>query len=38
MRALKLFVLGILTQAGTDFPTYDLANLRIMGTVRVDSE
>ena len=34
LRAFKLFVLGILTQAGTPFPTYDLKHLRIMGILQ----
>lgn len=34
MRALKLFVIGMLTQAGTSFPTYDLKHLRIMGILQ----
>jgi predicted acyltransferase len=33
-RAGKLFLLGILTQAGTPFPTYDLKHLRIMGILQ----
>ena len=33
-RSLKLFVLGMATQAGTDFPTYDLKYLRIMGILQ----
>lgn len=33
-RSLKLFVIGMLTQAGTDFPTYDLKHLRIMGILQ----
>lgn len=33
-RAIKLFTLGILTQAGTPFPTYDLKHLRIMGILQ----
>ncbi|CAM9203604.1 unnamed protein product [Ectocarpus fasciculatus] len=34
IRTVKLFVLGILTQAGTVFPTYDLKHLRIMGILQ----
>jgi hypothetical protein len=34
MRAAKLFLIGILTQAGTNFPTYDLKHLRIMGILQ----
>ncbi len=33
-RTFKLFVIGILTQAGTEFPTYDLKYLRIMGILQ----
>ena len=33
-RTFKLFVIGILTQAGTEFPTYDLKHLRIMGILQ----
>lgn len=33
-RSFKLFVLGMLTQAGTPFPTYDLQHLRIMGILQ----
>ena len=33
-RSIKLFVIGILTQAGTEFPTYDLQHLRIMGILQ----
>jgi hypothetical protein len=33
-RSLKLFVIGMATQAGTDFPTYDLKHLRIMGILQ----
>jgi hypothetical protein len=33
-RFAKLFILGVLTQAGTAFPTYDLRHLRIMGILQ----
>jgi predicted acyltransferase len=33
-RSLKLFLLGMLTQAGTSFPTYDLKHIRIMGILQ----
>ena len=33
-RSVKLFVLGMLTQAGTAFPTFDLKHIRIMGILQ----